>query len=226
MSVESLAIVLHHSRAKGTAKLVLLGIANHDGDGGSWPTVATLAKYGNCSVSQVQRSVIELERLSEIRRYVQAGGDHRYAEHQRPNRYSLLLRCPSDCDRSSQHRTRNEAQRILDLEPEQLAGLADPDPVAPTRPPVDNYGSHPRGPVAPTRPAPVAPMRPKPPLEPVTHLSERSPSNRARATNAVWANERCPGNWQHATHQLGRHGKCAHCHETPVYADNRTGEIA
>lgn len=171
MSVEALAVVLHHSRAKGTAKLILIGIANHDGDGGAWPSVATLAKYANCSRTQVQRSITTLEQLGEVRRYVQAGGDHRHALHERPNRYSIRLQCPADCDRTTTHRTSRDHSPLLDIDPVDY-------PAAPTRP---GTPPHPRGPAAPTRPGGAAPMRPKPSLQLTTHLSENNSSNRARA---------------------------------------------
>lgn len=105
MSVESMAIALHHSRAKGTARLVLVGIANHDGDGGAWPSVATLAKYAACSTRQVQRCIAELVRLGEIDVKYQQGGTQETPDEMRPNRYTVLLRCPGDCDRTSKHRT-------------------------------------------------------------------------------------------------------------------------
>lgn len=108
MSVESLAIVLHHSRATGTAKLVLIGIANHDGDGGAWPTVDTLARYANCDKRSVQRALDRLEKLGELHRIFQAGGDHNVADHRRPNRYQIRLECPPTCDRSKHHRTGRE----------------------------------------------------------------------------------------------------------------------
>lgn len=116
MSVEALATALHHSRATGTAKLVLIGIANHDGDGGSWPSIATLAKYAGVDERSVQRSLQKLEALHEIKRHIQAGGDHRTASHMRPNRYQFLLRCPSDCDGSSAHRTRREQRAQLPID--------------------------------------------------------------------------------------------------------------
>lgn len=128
MSIESLSIALHHSRATGAAKLVLIGIANHDGDGGAWPSVATLAKYAGVDPRSVQRAVKRLEELHEIRRFVQAGGDHRTADHERPNRYSFLLTCPPDCDRSSRHRTRH-AHVVLEL------GDVIPNPLTPASPP-------------------------------------------------------------------------------------------
>jgi len=49
MSLEKIIDVLYHSKAEGARKLVLIGIANHEGDQGSYPAVATLAKYANCS---------------------------------------------------------------------------------------------------------------------------------------------------------------------------------
>lgn len=106
MSVESLSIALHHSRATGAAKLVLIGIANHDGDGGAWPSVATLARYAGVDRSNVQRAVKKLESLHEIRRRLQAGGDANTPVDRRPNLYEFVLRCPADCDGSRHHRTR------------------------------------------------------------------------------------------------------------------------
>ncbi|WP_157001451.1 helix-turn-helix domain-containing protein [Agromyces laixinhei] len=122
MSVESLAIALHHSRAKGSAKLVLLGIANHDGDGGAWPSVATLAHYAGIDARATQRAIGKLVDLGEIRRDVQAGGDIRVPDHRRPNRYSFLLGCPHTCDRTRNHRTRNhglvdESLRVVETTP-------------------------------------------------------------------------------------------------------------
>lgn len=105
MSLEALAIALHHSKAKGTAKLVLIGIANHDGDGGSWPAVSTLAKYAGVDRRNVQRAIDSLESLGEVRRIRGAGGDHSTADHRRPNLYKFLLTCPDGCDRSRNHRT-------------------------------------------------------------------------------------------------------------------------
>lgn len=198
-----MAIVLHHSQAKGTAKLVLLGIANHDGDGGAWPTVKTLAKYANCSESQVQRSIDALQKLHEVRRYVQAGGNHDTPADRRPNRYQVLLRCPADCDRTAQHRTSRDRVQLLDIDVEIY-------PDAPAEP-VDNTGSHPRDPVAPTRPRGVAPTRPKPSSQRITHLYEkRSPIAQARAKG-------------YCGHDLVDDRHCTH--GCPV-VDTSTGEIA
>ncbi|WP_181034091.1 helix-turn-helix domain-containing protein [Arthrobacter sp. GMC3] len=104
MSVESLAVVLHHSQASGTDKLVLVGIANHDGDGGAWPSVPTLARYANVSDRSVQRSIEKLRATGEIIVYTSAGGTRVTPDHKRPNRYEILVECPEGCDRSRNHR--------------------------------------------------------------------------------------------------------------------------
>jgi hypothetical protein len=104
VSVEALAIVLHHSRAKGTAKLVLVGVANHEGDGGAWPTVATLARYANVDVRSAQRSLVKLQELGELWVEDQAGGLAGTADCDRPNLYHVRVRCPTWCDGSPQHR--------------------------------------------------------------------------------------------------------------------------
>ncbi len=112
MSVEALSIALHHSKATGAAKLVLIGIANHDGDGGAWPSVATLAKYAGVTSRNVQKAIDKLTELGEIQRFIQSGGDHRVPDHRRPNRYTFMLECPTWCDRSSQHRDRNRPTEL------------------------------------------------------------------------------------------------------------------
>lgn len=162
VSIESVSIALHHSRARGTAKLVLIGIANHDGDGGAWPSVATLARYANVTPRNVQKAVEQLESLREVRRVIQGGGDHRFAEHERPNRYEFLLRCPVDCDRSSRHKTAHHSPVALDLDP-----LSDSTPpVVSAIPPV-------------SRPTPKPSFNPpKSKTSPVRHL----PAARTRGT--------------------------------------------
>jgi hypothetical protein len=104
MSVEAMAIVLHHSPSSGTDKVVLLGIANHDGDGGAWPSVATLAKYANVAERNVQSAIKRLEDSGQITRHFQDGGTRAMRNGQRPNRYVINLRCPAECDRSTNHK--------------------------------------------------------------------------------------------------------------------------
>ncbi|HEY7823512.1 MAG TPA: helix-turn-helix domain-containing protein [Acidimicrobiia bacterium] len=137
MSIESIAICLHHSRAAKTEKLVLLGIANHDGDGGAWPSVATLARYANCSERHVQRAIQSLVELGEIRVVDQAGGNDETRRDRRPNLYKVLVRCPADCDGSSQHRTRGDADGTPSngvTESTERGDISDADGVTPVSP--------------------------------------------------------------------------------------------
>lgn len=66
MSVEAMNLVLNYSKATGRAKLVLLGIANHFGDNGAWPSIETLARYANASERSVKRDIQELIELGEL----------------------------------------------------------------------------------------------------------------------------------------------------------------
>lgn len=109
MSVESLALVLHHADGvQGTDMVVLIGIANHDGDGGAWPSVATLAKYASVGERQVQKSLARLCDAGVIVRHLQEGGTARSHEHKwlRPNLYTIELTCPPDCDGTAAHRSK------------------------------------------------------------------------------------------------------------------------
>lgn len=144
MSTESMAIAFNHSRATGTAKLILLGIANHDGDGGAWPSVATLARYGNVNVRNAQKAIARLEELGEIRVHVQQGGNARTPDHAKPNLYEFILTCSQDCDRTKNHKSR----------------YALPDPLSVATPPVGSDTPPPVG--SDTRPLSVA--TPEPPF--------------------------------------------------------------
>lgn len=108
MSIESMTIALHHSKSRGTAKVVLLGIANHDGDAGSFPKVATLAKYANVHPRRVQEAISQLVELGEIAVATKQGGMRDIPDHLRPNLYRFTLACPETCDRSSAHRLPGE----------------------------------------------------------------------------------------------------------------------
>ncbi|NBU22794.1 MAG: helix-turn-helix domain-containing protein [Actinobacteria bacterium] len=102
MSAEAVTVVLHHSKSEGTAKLVLWGIANHHSDAGSWPSIATLAKYAAVSERRVQQILRELVQLGEIAIEEQGGlGQGQY----KTNRFHILISCPADCDGSLNHKT-------------------------------------------------------------------------------------------------------------------------
>lgn len=164
VSVEHLAAVLHHSRAKGTAKLVLVGVANHQGDGGSYPAITTLARYANVDPRNVQRAIEKLTAMGELRVDVQAGGGSDTPDHERTNRYYVLVTCPPWCDRSTQHRDTRERKHLW------IKGVA----------PAPGGGASARGGVAPASPGGVAPAPPKPPTKPDHPQVETQGTDRAR----------------------------------------------
>jgi hypothetical protein len=103
MSIEALSIVLNHSQAKGAAKLVLIGIANHlgpDADEGAWPSQNRLASYANVSDRAVRDAIETLEQLGELVKETAAGHSR---NQYKPNRYWITLRCPESCDGSLSH---------------------------------------------------------------------------------------------------------------------------
>lgn len=132
MSVEAIALVLHHSRARGTAKLVLIGIANHLGDGGAWPSIETLCKYaGDVDERNVQRALRTLTELGEVAVLRQAGGTRDTPDGLRPNRYEVLVRCPVECDHTTAHRVKPHVIH----RPEALPGMSESVPPADAPPP-------------------------------------------------------------------------------------------
>jgi len=112
MSIERMSVVLHHSAASGSDKLVLLGIANHDGDGGAWPSVGTLARYANLSERSIRYSLKRLVEMGELEIDLQAGGNEQTRPDRRPNRYRVHVECPVNCTGGTQHRLRGEADFI------------------------------------------------------------------------------------------------------------------
>lgn len=72
MSIQTMSAVWNHSRSEGRARLVLLAIADHQGEIGAWPSIATLAKMVNASERSVQRDIQELQALGELKVEVQS----------------------------------------------------------------------------------------------------------------------------------------------------------
>lgn len=175
MSVESLAVVLHHSRSTGTAKLVLIGIANHDGDGGAWPTVGTLAKYAGINPRGVQKALARLRSLGEISVEQRAGGTADCPDGLRPNRYRILVGCPVWCDRSTQHRDTRARQAPLWK-----------NPTSPASPPVRADVGVP----SPGTGDPLSAGTSKPSLQTPVEPVSLSTTDRARATDPTLS-ERC-----------------------------------
>lgn len=87
MSVESMSWALRAQNVTAMEKLVLIGIANHDGDGGAWPSVATLAIYANASTRTVQRCIAALSDKGFITVEANMGGTAHTRNDRRPNHY-------------------------------------------------------------------------------------------------------------------------------------------
>src|SRR6056297_4083183 len=100
MSVEALTVVLHHSEARGTEKLVLIGIANHHGDAGAWPSVARLAGYSNMSERRVQQAIKALQVSGELT--VKKGGGAGVGKY-KTNLYWINVKCPPNCSGFPRH---------------------------------------------------------------------------------------------------------------------------
>ena len=71
MSIEVMNAVWKQSRSDGRARLVLLAIADHQGEIGAWPSIATLAKMVNASERSVQRDIQYLQAIGELKVEVQ-----------------------------------------------------------------------------------------------------------------------------------------------------------
>lgn len=91
MTIERVGDVLRHSKAKGTEKVVLIGIANHDGDGGAWPSIETLSKYANVDRRSIQRAISNLVAMGELEVIPQGGGNRETRDDRRPNLYRIHL---------------------------------------------------------------------------------------------------------------------------------------
>lgn len=92
MSIESIswALNLEDDRLTAVDRLVLIGVANHDGDGGAWPAIATLARYAGVAPRSVSRSISRLADFGLLVRHQQQGGNTRTRPDQRPNLYELV----------------------------------------------------------------------------------------------------------------------------------------
>lgn len=139
MSVEHLAAVLHHAKTSGSKKLLMLGIANHEGDGGAWPAISTLARYACIHPRNVQRALQELEAEGLIV-VVHRGG--------RSNVYRTVAPCPDDCDRSPQHKRIDPTHGVsatpgASATPTYGVSATPPTAVAPPKPLTNhNYNQH------------------------------------------------------------------------------------
>lgn len=80
MSIEVMSWVWKHSKATGTAKFVLLAIADNAWDDGSnaWPSITTISKKTGLSERTVQRCVQNLFDIDELRIFDRPGHSNLY----------------------------------------------------------------------------------------------------------------------------------------------------
>jgi len=105
MGYRAVNAALHHSKAVGTTKLVLVVIATfHDdkGTNGAYPGQELIAKMANCSVRTVHRAIRELQDLGELEVLLHRGQGKTFDR--QTNRYFVVLECPEGCDSSYNHR--------------------------------------------------------------------------------------------------------------------------
>tara|TARA_R110000868_G_scaffold234537_2_gene488228 strand:+ start:309 stop:1097 length:789 start_codon:yes stop_codon:yes gene_type:complete len=67
MSIEIMNAVWKQSKSDGRARLVLLAIADHQGEIGAWPSLQTLARMVNGSERSVQRDIQHLQDIGELK---------------------------------------------------------------------------------------------------------------------------------------------------------------
>jgi hypothetical protein len=114
MSIEVMTHVLRNSKATGRAKLVLLGIANHQGDNGAWPSIKTLSTYANSSERSVQRDIQTLVELGELLVEVNAApGQGRY----KTNRYWVIMEGVTDSVGVTESAPRGDKNGTLGVTP-------------------------------------------------------------------------------------------------------------
>lgn len=101
MSVESLSWALNTPGVSAAERLVLVGIANHDGDGGAWPSMSTLARYACVTERSVQRTIGGLVAKGFVSVGQNEGGTFGTRRDRRPNRYVLHKRGDTDVGSSS-----------------------------------------------------------------------------------------------------------------------------
>lgn len=96
MSISALTLGLYHSKATYSTRLVLIAIANFEGEHGAYPSHDTIGRLaGGLNRRTVQRAIDELIELGELTEVRRDGVT---------NLYKLSIVCPDDCDGSTNHR--------------------------------------------------------------------------------------------------------------------------
>ena len=87
-----ISMVRKHSRSKGTARVVLLLLADHHGERDPFPSIELLCEDANVERSNLKTALTRLVRLGEIEKVSRPG---------HTNIYKIKLGCPEGCTTSS-----------------------------------------------------------------------------------------------------------------------------
>jgi DNA-binding transcriptional regulator YhcF (GntR family) len=134
MSCEAVKWVLHNSKAKGSARLVLLSIAEHSDRHGerAWPSYARLAREAGVNYTTVWRSIEILERLDEIE--IVRGGGRTRTNHYRMKWVSSQMRIPFQAEKQLHGATVSDGKKQLHLRGKTVAPCNTNSPEPPLRP--------------------------------------------------------------------------------------------
>jgi len=88
VSIEVMNAVWRESKSDGRARLVLLAIADHQGELGAWPSLATLARMANASERSIQRDIDYLVSIGELEVHYQKAPTR---NHYKSNLYLVKL---------------------------------------------------------------------------------------------------------------------------------------
>lgn len=96
MSISALTLSLYHSKATYSTRLVLIAIANFEGEHGAYPSHETIGRLsGGLNRRTVQRAIDDLIELGEITEVRRDGVT---------NLYKIAIACPDECDGTTNHR--------------------------------------------------------------------------------------------------------------------------
>lgn len=133
MSIESVSRALNVIGPTPAERLVLIGIANHDGDGGAWPSIETLARYSCVKPRAVQTTISQMRSKGWIDVEVNGGGDRRTRPDRRPNAY-VILWTAIERDAADDTPSRDATQRADGVQPiAPEPSLNHPSPLPPKR---------------------------------------------------------------------------------------------
>lgn len=119
MSSKAVSWVWNNSKTKGTAKLVLLAIADHAWQDGTnaWPSVERLAKMTGLDPDTVRRAVKKAEALGELEVVRKSGGRASKGQHASNDYLLVMSQDPQDAALKDPQDTGLNPRKIQDLTP-------------------------------------------------------------------------------------------------------------